>query len=63
MPHTIPATCGELKASTSHSLLVTVTPETTLDKCLVAMVENDVRHLLVVESAESKKLIGIISER
>ena len=29
----IPQTCAELKASTSHSKLVVVTPETTLDKC------------------------------
>lgn len=38
----IPQTCAELKSTTSHSVLITVTPDTHLDKCLMAMVENDV---------------------
>ncbi|EFC40161.1 CBS-domain-containing protein [Naegleria gruberi] len=59
----IPQTCAELKASTSHSKLVVVTPETTLDKCLMAMVENDVRHLVVVSSEDNGKIVGLISER
>ncbi|KAG2378385.1 hypothetical protein C9374_008528 [Naegleria lovaniensis] len=62
-PRSIPQTCAELKSSASRSVLITVTPDTHLDKCLMAMVENDVRHLIVVESEQSKKIVGLISER
>ncbi|KAL9658760.1 hypothetical protein ABK040_005915 [Willaertia magna] len=53
-------TCAELKGSFATKL-VTVHPTTTLDKCLMEMVENDVRHLPVVD--DNGKLVGIVSER